>query len=88
MIHAYIYILGYTQGPEFFRRIEMHLDVGADAIDYDTIAKREKLKPMEIELRRLEKMVDEIVDDIEYLKRREAKMRDTNGTLITQLLYT
>ncbi|KAI8053972.1 emp24/gp25L/p24 family/GOLD-domain-containing protein [Syncephalis plumigaleata] len=69
---------GYTQGPEFFRRIEMHLDVGADAIDYDTIAKREKLKPMEVELRRLEKMVEEIVDDIEYLKRREAKMRDTN----------
>ncbi|RKP24365.1 emp24/gp25L/p24 family/GOLD-domain-containing protein [Syncephalis pseudoplumigaleata] len=67
-----------AQGPEFFRRIEMHLDVGADTVDYEMMAKREKLKPMEIELRRLEKMVDEIVDDVEYLKRREARMRDTN----------
>ncbi|RKP05020.1 emp24/gp25L/p24 family/GOLD-domain-containing protein [Thamnocephalis sphaerospora] len=69
---------GYTPGPEFNRQIDMHLDVGADAVDYETIAKREKLKPMEVELRRLERTLDEVVDELEYLKTREAEMRDTN----------
>ncbi|KAI9598491.1 emp24/gp25L/p24 family/GOLD-domain-containing protein [Syncephalis fuscata] len=69
---------GYTPGTEFYRRVEMHLDVGADTIDYEMMAKREKLKPMEVELRRLEKMIDEVVNEIDYLKQREAKMRNTN----------
>ncbi|CAJ0629042.1 4017_t:CDS:2, partial [Entrophospora sp. SA101] len=54
-------------------------DVGAEAIDYNQLAKAEKLKPMEAELRKLEQIVQEIVDEMEYLRRREARMRDTNG---------
>jgi hypothetical protein len=69
---------GYTPGPNFRRQIEFHLDIGADAVDYEALAKQEKLKPMEVELRRLEKTIQEIVEDQEYLKRREAEMRDTN----------
>jgi hypothetical protein len=48
-------------------------------LDYSKIAKAEKLEPLELELRKLEKVVQEIWDEMEYLKRREAKMRDTNG---------
>jgi len=58
--------------------IDVDFDVGAEAMDYSAIAKSEKLQPIEAELRKLEKVVQEIWDEMEYLKNREAKMRDTN----------
>jgi emp24/gp25L/p24 family/GOLD len=36
------------------------------------------LEPIEVELRRIENIVGEIVTDLEYLKAREQRMRDTN----------
>ena len=36
------------------------------------------MKPIEIELRRIEDVVAEIVHDMEYLKFREQRMRNTN----------
>lgn len=52
------------------------------------IAKVEKLKPLEVELRRLEDLSESIVNDFAYMKKREEEMRDTNGegraTLISQ----
>jgi p24 family protein delta-1 len=36
------------------------------------------LEPIEVELRRIENVVGEIVADMEYLKAREQRMRDTN----------
>ena len=33
-------------------------------------------------MRKLEGVVKEIVDELNYLKRREARMRDTNGSLL------
>jgi hypothetical protein len=38
----------------------------------------EKLKPVETELRRIEELVSEIVTEMEYLRGREQKLRDTN----------
>jgi hypothetical protein len=43
------------------------------------IAKAEKLKPMEVELRRLEDLSESIVNDFAYIRSREEEMRDTNG---------
>jgi hypothetical protein len=43
------------------------------------LAKVEKLKPLEIELRRLEDLSQDIVSDFTYMKDREQEMRDTNG---------
>ncbi len=37
------------------------------------------LKPMELELRRLEDLTDSIVGDFADMKKREEEMRDTNG---------
>uniref|UniRef100_A0A670IHQ7 Transmembrane p24 trafficking protein 10 n=1 Tax=Podarcis muralis TaxID=64176 RepID=A0A670IHQ7_PODMU len=42
------------------------------------IAKVEKLKPLELELRRLEDLSESIVNDFAYMKKREEEMRDTN----------
>ena len=46
------------------------------------LAKAEKLKPLEVELRRLEDLSKSIVDDFAYMRAREEEMRDTNGTIL------
>lgn len=43
------------------------------------LAKAEKLKPMELELRKLEDLAESIVQDFAYMRAREEEMRDTNG---------
>lgn len=43
------------------------------------MAKAEKMKPMEMELRRLEDLAESIVNDFAYMRAREEEMRDTNG---------
>lgn len=43
------------------------------------LAKAEKLKPMELELRKLEDLAESIVNDFAYMRAREEEMRDTNG---------
>lgn len=60
------------------REIELDVDIGADARDWSAIQAAEKLKPVEIELRRIEEVVAEVVTQMEYLRRREQKLRDTN----------
>ncbi|KAF3927345.1 hypothetical protein ABW21_db0203152 [Orbilia brochopaga] len=60
------------------RSVELDVDIGADARDWSAIQAAEKLKPVEIELRRIEELVGEIVSEMEYLRTREQKLRDTN----------
>uniref|UniRef100_A0A673G5W7 Transmembrane p24 trafficking protein 10 n=1 Tax=Sinocyclocheilus rhinocerous TaxID=307959 RepID=A0A673G5W7_9TELE len=51
------------------------------------IAKVEKLKPLEVELRRLEDLSESVVNDFAYMKKREEEMRDTNESTNTRVLY-
>ncbi len=60
------------------RHIELDIDIGADARDWSAIQAQEKLKPVETELRRIEELVGEIVAEMDYLRTREQKLRDTN----------
>ena len=60
------------------RHIELDIDIGADARDWSAIQAQEKLKPMETELRRIEELIQEIVSEMDYLRTREQKLRDTN----------
>ena len=60
------------------RSVELDVDIGADARDWSAIQAAEKLKPVEIELRRIEEVVSEIVNQMDYLRSREQKLRDTN----------
>ncbi|KAG1054559.1 hypothetical protein G6F43_003429 [Rhizopus delemar] len=69
---------GFKEGPQYKRSIELQFSVGAEAADFKKIANDEKLSPLELELRKLETVVNEIVDEMNYLKRRETKLRDTN----------
>ncbi|CAK3767532.1 Endoplasmic reticulum vesicle 25 [Lecanosticta acicola] len=61
-----------------YRSIELDIDIGADAKDWSAIQAGEKLKPVEAELRRLSDVTKEIVDEMDYLRTREMKLRDTN----------
>lgn len=61
-----------------FRTVELDVDIGADAKDWSAIQQTEKLKPVEADLRRMEEMVAEIVSEMDYLRTREQKLRDTN----------
>ncbi|XP_061560538.1 transmembrane emp24 domain-containing protein 10 isoform X3 [Phycodurus eques] len=67
----------------------VHLDMkhGVEAKNYEEIAKVEKLKPLEVELRRLEDLSESIVNDFAYMKKREEEMRDTNESTNTRVLY-
>ncbi|KAJ4339337.1 vesicle coat component [Didymella glomerata] len=60
------------------RHVELDIDIGADAKDWSAIQAGEKLKPVEAELRRIEEVVAEVVTEMDYLRAREQKLRDTN----------
>ncbi|TKA30707.1 Endoplasmic reticulum vesicle protein 25 [Salinomyces thailandicus] len=60
------------------RSVELDIDIGADAKDWSAIQAGEKLKPMEAELRRLSEGAKEVMDEMDYLRTREMRLRDTN----------
>lgn len=79
-------IIGFQEGPNYKRGIEVKVSTGAETADFQKLANAEKLDPLELELRKLETVVKEIVDEMNYLKRREARLRDTNGKFLLLLL--
>lgn len=60
------------------REVELDVEIGADARDWSSIQAQEKLKPVETDLRRIEDIVHDIVTEMEYLRAREQRLRDTN----------
>lgn len=58
--------------------VDLDVDIGADAVDYNAIANQESLSGLETEVRKLEAVANEIVNEMEYLKKRELRMADTN----------
>lgn len=60
------------------RLIELEVESGAAARDWNALQASEKLKPVEVELKKVESLTGEIVQELQYLKRREERMRDTN----------
>ncbi|PFH48134.1 hypothetical protein AMATHDRAFT_6074 [Amanita thiersii Skay4041] len=68
----------YDQQSKLARVVDLDVDIGADAVDYNAIANQESLSGLETEMRKLEGIVKEIVDEMSYLKRREERFSDTN----------
>ncbi|KAF2757697.1 hypothetical protein EJ05DRAFT_501221 [Pseudovirgaria hyperparasitica] len=66
-------------GSQFLsRHVELDIDIGADAKDWSAIQAKEALKPLEADLQRIEENLAEIVHEMDYLRGREQKLRDTN----------
>jgi len=51
------------------------------------IGEASKLKPLEVDLKRLEDLSDSIVRDFVLMRKREEEMRDTNGVLNVPISY-
>eukprot|EP00762_Andalucia_godoyi_P000258 ANDGO_03150.mRNA.1 Endoplasmic reticulum vesicle protein 25 len=60
------------------RRIEFELRSGVNAVDYDQIATKEHLKPVEVQLRHMEDVVKELYSELHNQVDREQHMRNTN----------
>lgn len=63
-------------------RASVSLDwrMGIAAKDWDTVARKEKIEGVELELRKLEAQVQAIHQNLLYLKSREAEMREVSET--------
>ena len=53
--------------------------MGVAATDWDTIAKKEHLDQLSVEMRKLEGAIREIYAEMLQLQQREQEMRDLNG---------
>lgn len=79
--------VSYGRAPPPPREVTFQIRHGVEAKNYDDIAKAEKLKPMEAELRRLEDLSDAIVESFNHMRKREDEMRGTNEQTSGRVLY-
>jgi len=70
----------YDRAKKIERVIDLDVDIGADAVDYNAIANQESLSGLEVEMRKLEGIVKEVVEEMGYLKTREERFTDTNAS--------
>ncbi|KAH9852357.1 emp24/gp25L/p24 family/GOLD-domain-containing protein [Lenzites betulinus] len=68
------------------RVIDLDVDIGADAVDYNAIANQESLSALETEMRKLEGLVKEIEDQTKYLTYREERFQSTNESTNTRVV--
>ncbi|AOW28632.1 endoplasmic reticulum vesicle protein 25 [Candida albicans P57072] len=68
----------WSKHQQTVRSVELDIESGAAARDWNALQASEKLKPVEVELKRIESITEEIVEELRYLKAREERMRDTN----------
>ncbi|KAJ7064741.1 emp24/gp25L/p24 family/GOLD-domain-containing protein [Mycena amicta] len=66
------------KGLKLSRIVDLDVDIGAEAVDYNAIANQESLSGLETEMRKLEGLLKEIVDEMGYLKKREERFSQTN----------
>lgn len=57
----------------------LKLDSGVNAKDYEAVAKKESLKPIEVVLRQIEDASSGILQEFEAMRDREQVQRDLNG---------
>lgn len=81
--------LGHIQvgSPGNVREVSLTMKHGVEAKDYANIAAVSQLKPLELELTKLEDLSSSIVQDFEYMKLREQEMRDTNESTNNRVFY-
>ncbi|XP_068157798.1 transmembrane emp24 domain-containing protein bai [Drosophila tropicalis] len=60
---------------------------GVETKNYEGIGEASKLKPLEVDLKRLEDLSDSIVRDFVMMRKREEEMRDTNEKTNSRVLF-
>ncbi|KAI4468753.1 transmembrane emp24 domain-containing protein [Holotrichia oblita] len=75
------------QGRGVSQEVSLITKHGVEAKQYEGIQEAAKLKPIEVELRRLEDLSNDIVHDFSIMRKREEEMRDTNESTNNRVLY-
>eukprot|EP01048_Picozoa_sp_COSAG05_P003855 COSAG05_NODE_188_length_14697_cov_11.861145_19_plen_334_part_00 len=72
-----------------FGQVEITNDIrtGIDAKDYSSAAKKEHLGALELELKKLEDEVSQIMEEMVYMRTREEAMRNTNESTNARVLW-
>eukprot|EP01091_Cochliopodium_minus_P016550 TRINITY_DN6245_c0_g1_i1.p1 TRINITY_DN6245_c0_g1~~TRINITY_DN6245_c0_g1_i1.p1 ORF type:complete len:208 (+),score=54.94 TRINITY_DN6245_c0_g1_i1:31-654(+) len=72
--------------------MSFQLNTGVDAKDYSAVAKKEHLKPIEVEMKKAEDMIKEILNSLTEWQVREEAHRDTsetaNETIVNWSIFT
>ncbi|KAJ3101417.1 ATP-dependent DNA/RNA helicase dhx36 [Phlyctochytrium bullatum] len=78
---------GNIPGPSFTRTVTLHVDTGAEAEEAAEQFKDKNLKPMEMELYRLERVIETVQRDMDEMKVKEEEMRNINESTNERVLY-
>lgn len=70
--------VSFTDVEKLARIVDLDVDIGADAVDYNAIANQESLSGLETEMRKIEGLIKELIEDMTYLKKREERFTKTN----------
>jgi len=80
-----------SRAPQEVRKVVQEISLvtkkGVEARSYDRIGEAGKLKPLEVDLRRLEDLSDAIVQDFAAARKREEEMRSTNESTNSRVLF-
>ena len=68
-------------------RVELAINVGVSAKDFETVAKKVHLNPLEAELNRLLDSATEIHDEQLYMRSREEELRNTNESTADRIKW-
>jgi len=71
----------------FTRRVGIEIKTGVEARDYTELAGKENLSKLELEMRKIEDGVADILKDLQYLRKREERMRDTNESTNERVVW-
>ncbi|KAF7991249.1 hypothetical protein HCN44_002811 [Aphidius gifuensis] len=67
--------------------VTLNVKHGIEAKSYEGIGEAAKLKPIEVELKRLEDLSEAIVQDFDRMRQNEKHMRDTNEQTNARVFY-
>ncbi|XP_017123997.1 transmembrane emp24 domain-containing protein bai [Drosophila elegans] len=69
------------------QEVSLQTKKGVETKSYEGIGEASKLKPLEVDLKRLEDLSDSIVRDFVLMRKREEEMRDTNEKTNSRVLF-
>jgi hypothetical protein len=69
------------------QEVSINVKKGVETKSYEGIAEAAKLKPLELELKKLEDLSDAIVQEFALMRKREEEMRDTNESTNNRVLF-
>ncbi|GAB2271480.1 hypothetical protein Dimus_006319 [Dionaea muscipula] len=77
----------WSDGGQAAATLSLDWKIGIAAKDWDSVAKKEKIEGVELELRKLEEIVESVHENLIYIKNREAEMREVSEKTNTRVAY-